>query len=266
MNETNPNQQSENATNADDRLVSDEDLHVDEFSVDDEATDVENDEIQEIEWPDSEEHRLSRLEAVLFLAREPLNSRKLSDLASLEDGTQARTLIRKLNQKYDQYARSYQVKKVAGGYQLLTRPQFSTWLRKLDYERKSVRLSTPTMETLAVVAYRQPVLKAEIEAIRGVSCGELLRQLMERNLVRISGRSPELGNPYLYSTTKRFLESFGLANLDALPRANKLRGQGIPDWSQADQNTDHQNSQSEPTDPSRESDFSTVNTNEEGSP
>lgn len=101
------------------------------------------------------------------------------------------------------------------------------------------------METLAVVAYRQPVLKAEVEAVRGVSSGELLRQLLERNLVRIAGRSPELGNPYLYSTSKRFLECFGLANLEALPRAAKLRGRGIPDWDQELQNNDDL-----PTDPS----------------
>jgi len=209
-------------------------------------------------WPSSEKHRLLRLESVLFLAREPLNSRKLSELAGLEDGTQARTLVKKLNGHYDRVGRSFHAKMVAGGYQLMTRPQFAPWLRRLEFGPKAVRLSSPMMETLAVVAYRQPVLKAEIEAIRGVGCGELLRQLMEGNLVRISGRSPELGNPYLYSTSKRFLESFGLGSLDVLPRAATLQGQGIPDWSNEEQTTE-----TVPIDPSDKHSSEATVTNEE---
>jgi segregation and condensation protein B len=89
-----------------------------------------------------------------------------------------------------------------------------------------VRLSAPAMETLAVVAYRQPVLRAEVEAIRGVQCGEILRQLMERDLVRIAGRSEELGRPFLYGTTRRFLEVFGLRHLDELPRAELAQADG----------------------------------------
>lgn len=93
---------------------------------------------------------------------------------------------------------------------------------------EEARLSTVALETLSVVAYRQPVLKADIEAIRGVSCGEILRQLMERDLVRIGGRSEELGRPYLYTTTKRFLQQFGLRSLDDLPRAEILRAAPLP--------------------------------------
>jgi segregation and condensation protein B len=89
-------------------------------------------------------------------------------------------------------------------------------------------LSAPALETLAVIAYRQPVPRADIEAIRGVNCGEILRQLMERDLVRISGRGEDLGRPYLYSTTKRFLEIFGLVQLDELPRADALRSLPLP--------------------------------------
>lgn len=171
----------------------------------------------------SAQTRLARLETVLFLAREPLSSRKLSQLADLADGTEARTLVKTLNQRYDQAGRAFRVEQVAGGYQLLTRQQFASWLRRLDHTPAEIRLSAPALETLAVVAYRQPVLRADIEAIRGVACGEILRQLMERDLVRISGRSEELGRPYLYSTTKRFLMVFGLRNLDQLPRADLLR-------------------------------------------
>ncbi len=171
--------------------------------------------------------RLLRLESVLFLAREPLNSRKLSQYANLADGTEARTLIRKLNEMYDRSGRAFRVEEVAGGYQLLTRPAFATWLRKLGHVPAEIRLSAPALETLAVIAYRQPVLRADIEAIRGVNCGEILRQLMERDLVRISGRSEELGRPFLYGTTRRFLQTFGLVNLDELPRADRLRGARI---------------------------------------
>ncbi len=175
----------------------------------------------------SRDPRLRRLEAVLFLSREPLNTRKLAQLAGLSDGTEARTLLRKLNQRYDESGSAFRVEEVAGGYQLLTRPQFASWLRRLEHVPSETRLSAPALETLAVVAYRQPVLRADIEAVRGVSCGEILRQLMERDLVRIGGRSEELGRPYLYSTTKRFLQTFGLQSLDNLPRAELLRSCAI---------------------------------------
>jgi segregation and condensation protein B len=171
---------------------------------------------------------LRRLEAVLFMAREPLNSRKLSQYANLADGTQARTLVRRLNEHYDAAGRAFRVELVAGGYQLLTRRKFASWLRRLEHVPGETRLSAPALETLAVIAYRQPVPRADIEAIRGVNCGEILRQLMERDLVRIDGRSEELGRPYLYSTTKRFLQVFGLGGLNQLPRADELTGLPLP--------------------------------------
>ena len=171
---------------------------------------------------EARDHRLQRLEAVLFLAREPLTSRKLSQYANLADGTEARTLVRRLNKLYDRHGRAFRVERVAGGYQLLTRPQFASWVRRLEHVPREMRLSAPAMETLAVVAYRQPVLRADIEAVRGVSCDEILRQLMERNLVRIGGRSNELGRPYLYTTTRHFLRVFGLDSLDHLPRIETM--------------------------------------------
>jgi segregation and condensation protein B len=171
---------------------------------------------------------LARLEAVLFLAREPLTSRRLAQYANLADGTQARTLVRRLNELYDAGGRAFRVEQVAGGFQLLTRRKFAPWLRRLAHVPGETRLSAPALETLAVIAYRQPVPRADIEAIRGVNCGEILRQLMERDLVRISGRGEDLGRPYLYSTTKRFLEIFGLVQLDELPRADALRSLPLP--------------------------------------
>jgi segregation and condensation protein B len=160
---------------------------------------------------------------VLFLAREPLNTRKLAQLAHLADGTEARTLIRRLNRFYDETGSAFAAEELAGGYQLLSRAKFGTWLRRLYANPTETRLSGPALETLAVVAYRQPVMRAEIEAIRGVDCGEILRQLLERTLVRTAGRAEELGRPYLYATTKRFLQVFGLRSLEDLPRAASLR-------------------------------------------
>ena len=161
--------------------------------------------------------RRMRVEAVLLLAKTPLSSRKLSQLAHLADATEARTLVRSLNRAYDTLGRAIRVEQIAGGYRLLTRPSLAPWLSRLGHLPDPIRLSTPMMETLAVVAYRQPVSRANAEAVRGVACGELLRQLMERELIRIVGRSEELGRPYLYGTTKRFLQLFGLADAKALP-------------------------------------------------
>lgn len=169
------------------------------------------------------ETRITRLEAVLFLSREPLSSRKLAQLASLADGTEARTLVGQLRKKYDARACAFQAEEIAGGFQLLTRAQFSSWLRRVQPSPTETGLSRPAMETLIVVAYFQPVLRAEVAAVRGVQSGEILRQLMERELVRIVGRSQELGRPFLYGTTKRFLQAFGLNRLEELPRVEEIR-------------------------------------------
>ncbi len=167
--------------------------------------------------------RLARVEAVLYLARQPLTSRKIAQLANLADGNEARTLIRRLRRLYEAGTSAFQVEEVAGGYQLLTRRALAPWLRRLSQTSLETRLSAPAMETLAVVAYQQPVLRAEIEAIRGVHCDEMLRQLLERDVIRIVGRSEDLGRPLLYGTTKRFLELFGLRHLDELPRAAEFK-------------------------------------------
>ena len=170
-----------------------------------------------------------RLEAVLLLAKTPLSLRKLCQMAHLADATEARTLIRQLNTTFEEYGRAIRVEQVAGGYRLMTRSALSPWLARLGHLPAPVRLSTPMMETLAVVAYRQPVSRADVEAVRGVGCGELLRQTMEKDLVRIVGRSEELGRPYLYGTTKRFLQLFGLSNIDALPAIQWQALQDDPD-------------------------------------
>ncbi len=167
--------------------------------------------------------RRGRLEAVLLVAREPLSVRKLAQLANLTDGTEVRTLLGELRVRYNVRGCAFQVEQVAGGYQLLTRPKFAPWLRPIGGVEEEIRLSAPALETLAVVAYRQPVLRAEVEAIRGVGCGDILRQLLDRDLLRIVGRSQELGRPLWYATTRRFLQTFGLSHLDELPWSDTLR-------------------------------------------
>jgi segregation and condensation protein B len=134
---------------------------------------------------------------------------------------------------------------------MLTRPAFGGWLRRVHQAPPGVRLSQPALETLAIVAYRQPVPRSRIEAIRGVQCDEVLRQLLERDLVRIAGRAEELGRPLLYATTKTFLQRFGLKSPAELPRAEELRRSfdGAPDDTPprrtADGSTNHEKGLSE---------------------
>jgi segregation and condensation protein B len=167
--------------------------------------------------------KLARVEAILLLSREPLASRKLAALADLADGTEARSLVRELARRMRNRGSAMQPVEVAGGVQLLTRPQLADWLAKTHAPAGDLRLSPPALETLSVAAYRQPVTRAEIEAIRGVQCGEILRVLMERDFLRIVGRSEELGRPFLYGTTRKFLQVFGLRRLEQLPPVDQIR-------------------------------------------
>jgi segregation and condensation protein B len=165
---------------------------------------------------------MARVEAALFLAREPLTTRRLAKLARLPDGTRARTLVRELRRLQDSAGAAMRVESIAGGFQLLTRGAFGPWIRRLQEHPTAARLSAAGLETLAIVAYRQPVTRAEIEAIRGVGSEEMLRQLLERDLVAIGGRAEELGRPNVYGTTRRFLEAFGLSRLEDLPPLESL--------------------------------------------
>ncbi|MGI9178246.1 MAG: SMC-Scp complex subunit ScpB [Pirellulales bacterium] len=160
---------------------------------------------------------LARLEAALFLAREPLTPRRLAKLARLADGTRARSLIKELRQLQDASGSAFRVEQIAGGYQVLTRGPFGPWVRRLLDQPPGSRLSSAALETLAIVAYRQPVTRAEIESIRGVGSEEMLRQLLDRDLVAIGGRAEDLGRPNVYVTTRRFLAAFGLARIEDIP-------------------------------------------------
>jgi segregation and condensation protein B len=160
---------------------------------------------------------LARLEAALFLAREPLSTRRLAKLAGLSDGTRARALVRELNRLFEASGTAFRVEQIAGGFQLLTRAAFGPWVRRLLGTPAETRLSSAALETLAIVAYRQPVTRAEIESIRGVGCEEMLRQLMDRDFIAIGGRTEEIGRPNVYITSRRFLQAFGLAKIEDLP-------------------------------------------------
>lgn len=167
--------------------------------------------------------RLARVEAALFDADEPLTPRRLATVADLADAGEARRLVRRLQLFYDQDGSGFQVEEIAGGFQLLTRPPFHPWLTRLRRTGNDLRLSPAARETLAIIAYRQPIMRADIEGIRGVQCGDMLQLLMERGLVRIAGRDESLGRPILYGTTRKFLQVFGLKSLRDLPQAEQLR-------------------------------------------
>lgn len=169
------------------------------------------------------EEATARLEAALFAADEPLTPRRLCKLAGLEDTGEVRRQAARLNRALEASGAPFRVEEIAGGYQLLTRPELRGRLDRLCRVRECIQLSPPTLETLAIVAYRQPICRADIEAIRGVQVGEILRQLLERGLVRIVGREDSLGRPFLYGTTKYFLRAFGLRNLHELPLVELLR-------------------------------------------
>ncbi len=163
------------------------------------------------------------VEVVIFASDKPMPAAKASEVAAVGGQRNVRRAVADLNAAYEQSGRSFRIVEIAGGYQFQTLPEYGDVLGRLRRSRSDSRLSQAAMETLAIVAYRQPVLRADIEAIRGVACGEVLRGLMEKNLLRIAGRAEEIGRPILYGSTRQFLEVFGLANIEDLPNAEQLR-------------------------------------------
>jgi segregation and condensation protein B len=162
-------------------------------------------------------------EVILFASDTPLSPAKIAQVGGLQGPSAVTKAIEALNAKYDDIGASFIIKAIAGGYQLQSRPEYEPILARLFQDRKDQKLSQAAMETLAIIAYRQPILRADIEAIRGVACGEVLRGLMEKQLVKIVGRANVLGRPMLYGTTKKFLEIFGISGLDDLPNGEDLR-------------------------------------------
>lgn len=165
---------------------------------------------------------LARLEAALFASHEPISPRQLVKLADLADTGEVRRQVQELNRILDRDRSAFAVQELAGGYQLLTRPELRTWLDPIYRNQTDVTLSGPMLETLAIIAYRQPIGRADVEAIRGVQVGEIIRHLLELGLVRMVGKEETLGRPFLYGTSPKFLEFFGLRNLSELPMAEVL--------------------------------------------
>lgn len=166
-------------------------------------------------------------EAVLLCADRPVPPAKLAaaigmiedERASLPDNARddLAQVVGALNDAYQETGRSFRIETVAGGYRMMTLPHFARFVAAYQQQKVSNRLSKAAVETLAIIAYRQPVTRAEIESIRGVACGEVLKTLMDHRLITIQGRAEELGRPILYGTTRQFLDTFGLATLNDLP-------------------------------------------------
>lgn len=165
---------------------------------------------------------LRMVEALLFASEVPLTAADLARLDPALDEERVEQLVRDLRHEYQLHEHAFDVVEIAGGYQLLTRPEFAPVLERFDSAPAPSRLSTPALETLAIVAYRQPIGRAEIEEIRGVGAGGVLKTLQERELVDVVGRGDSLGRPLLYGTTRRFLEHFGFRSLADLPRPEEL--------------------------------------------
>jgi len=188
---------------------------------------------------------LSRIiEALLFSAPKPLSIRELAaaikgaraedpaaagpnEFARVTEGEIAAAL-EQLKMEYVREQRAFQIIEKAEGWQLVTDPTFASWVRQLFPVPKPARLTAPALETLAIIAYRQPITRADVEAVRGVNIDGVLQTLMERGLVKIAGRAEIPGRPLLYETTQFFLDHFGLRNLDELPNVEELRTRHLP--------------------------------------
>ena len=177
----------------------------------------------------SEKDEAACVEALLFASDAPLKPTRIAQAAGIGGQRAVTKAVNTLNDRYDELGCAFRIEAVANGYQMLTRPEYNDVLKQLVQARSESRLSQAALETLAIVAYRQPILRADVEAIRGVACGEVLRGLMEKQLIKIMGRAEIIGRPMLYGTTRRFLEVFGLKDLDDLPRVEELREPANPD-------------------------------------
>ncbi len=162
------------------------------------------------------------IEALLFASDIPLAAAKLASLTGAASSRRVLAAIGALSKFYGESGRGFTIVEVAGGYQLTTLPEFSGVLSRLFKGRKKAKLTLPALETLAIIAYKQPISRAQIEAIRGVNCDGVIATLIERELISISGRGEGVGKPYLYSTTKKFLEYLGLKDFGDLPSFDEL--------------------------------------------
>ena len=171
------------------------------------------------------------MEAVLFASDAPLKAEEIARADGSLDEDAVEEAIKTLQAQYGDSDRSFQVMELAEGFQILTRPEFAPYLERFDTVPRPSRLSGPALETLAIIAYRQPIGRIEVEYVRGVACGGVIRTLQDRGLVDVVARGEGIGRPLLYGTTQRFLNHFGFRSIDDLPRADELPvvlREGIP--------------------------------------
>jgi segregation and condensation protein B len=158
------------------------------------------------------------LEALLFASEAPVEAERIQEVLDLPSAGQAHELVRVLTERLDGQGRALQIIEVGGGYRLVTRPEVAPWLVKLARSRTRSRLSRSSLETLAIIAYRQPASRPDIDAVRGVNSEAVLDNLLDRRMVKIAGRKDSPGRPFLYETTRDFLVAFGLRDLADLPK------------------------------------------------
>jgi len=171
----------------------------------------------------------SIVEALLFSTDRPLPPARIAQILGIGGAAEVKQHIEALNNHYEQTGASFRIELVAKGYQMLTTPPYNPWVGQLHKVRAESRLSPAALETLAIIAYKQPVLRADIESVRGVAVGDMLVRLRDMNLARIVGRAEEIGRPLLYGTTRKFLEVFGLNSLKDLPKLDPDRPDAVPE-------------------------------------
>lgn len=160
------------------------------------------------------------VEALLFASDSPLELDRIREVLDLADAAEARALVEALRERYATADGALTVVEVGGGFRMVTRPEIAPWLLRLAKTRTKARLSRPALETLAIVAYRQPVSRPEVDVLRGVNSDAVLDNLLERRLIRIAGRKEAPGRPFLYETTREFLVAFGLRDVGDLPKVD----------------------------------------------
>jgi segregation and condensation protein B len=183
------------------------------------------------------------IESLLFVADEPLNIDRFKNIIGQAETKEIRQALEELEADYEARQGGFYLNQVAGGYQIRTRSEYMEWIKRL-LQPKPLRLSKAALETLAIIAYKQPVIRSDVEHIRGVDCGGVLRVLLERKFIRVLGRKEIPGRPLIYATTKRFLEVFDLKNLKDLPTPKEIEEFGSALSENMDATAD--NAQAEP--------------------
>lgn len=164
----------------------------------------------------------SVIEALLFASEKPLTIEQARNILDNMEANEVRRLLEELKSDYEQANRGIRITEVAGGFQMITSANFAPFLKKFFKERHVERLSKPALETLAIIAYKQPLTKFEIESLRNVNVDGVMKGLLDKNLIRISGRKKAPGRPFVFGTTKQFLEYFGLKTLEELPKMEEF--------------------------------------------